>query len=63
MTRTEYSWMETEELLMFVVNNKKKTPMEVELAQRLALAQDMITELESLQYGNNARGPRQERSS
>lgn len=59
MTRTEYSWMETEELLMLVLNRKTATSLEVELAQRLTVAQDMITELESLQHGYNPRGPRQ----
>lgn len=59
MTRTEYSWMETEELLMFVLNKKAATSLEVELAQRLTVAQDMITELESLQYGSDPRGPSQ----
>lgn len=51
--------METEELLMFVMNKKTASSLEVELAQRLAVAQDMITELESLQYGSDPRGPSQ----
>lgn len=51
--------METEELLMFVLNKKTATSLEVELAQRLTMAQDMIKELEDSQYGYNSRGPRQ----
>lgn len=58
MMRTEYSWMETKELLLFVLNSKKATSLEVELAQRLTLAQDMIAERERM-YGDNPRRPRQ----
>ena len=57
MTRTEYSWMETEELLLFALNRKQATSLEVELAQRLTVAQDVIIELESLQHGDNSRRP------
>lgn len=61
MNRTEYSWMETEELLLYVLNNESATSLEVELAQRLTVAQDMITELKSLKHGYYSRGSRQER--
>lgn len=35
MTRTEYTWMTTEELLCYVEGVEAPTPLEVELAQRL----------------------------
>ena len=46
MIHTEFTWMETEELLMYVTNKKQTSSLERELAQRLTLAVDYIKELE-----------------
>lgn len=35
MTRTEYSWMTSKELVAFALNSKAPLPLVVELAQRL----------------------------
>lgn len=35
MTRTEYSWMTSKELVQFALNSKSPLPLVVELAQRL----------------------------
>lgn len=37
MVRTEYSWMTSEELVLYVTNSKAPLPLVVELAQRLAV--------------------------
>jgi hypothetical protein len=40
VVRTEYSWLTSEELVMIASNKKSATPLEIELAQRLAVYVD-----------------------
>ena len=51
--RTEYSWMNTEELINHVELNGKSTTLEIELAHRLAVALDVLRG----EHGQYARGP------
>lgn len=44
MVRTEYSILTDEELLQHVAFQEKPTAAEIELAQRLALALDLLAE-------------------
>jgi hypothetical protein len=37
VVRTEYSWLTSEELVIVASNKKSATPLEIELAQRLAV--------------------------
>jgi hypothetical protein len=53
MKITEYAWMDTEELLLFVINRDISTPLEFELAQRLIVA---IDKMKGLDHGDDARG-------
>lgn len=41
---TELSWMTSEELVLFVMNKDDKSALELELAQRLAVALDQLDE-------------------
>ena len=45
MKTTEYTWMTTEELLIVVQGKEGRTSLEVELAQRLAVAVDALSDL------------------
>lgn len=44
MVTTEYSWMTSEELILLAANKNDASSLEQELAQRLALALDQLTE-------------------
>ena len=44
MIPTEYSIMSVEELVVYALSRDSRTPMEVELAQRLVVINDMLTE-------------------
>lgn len=50
MICTAFSHLTTEELLAYALGKGQKTPLEQELAQRLALAVDMITEKDHGEY-------------
>lgn len=53
---TEFTWMETEELLMYVMNKEQTSSLERELAQRLMLAVDYIKELEGCEDDTRGQG-------
>ena len=44
MNRTTYSFIPTRELTVFALSRDSRTELEIELAQRLELALDMIEE-------------------
>lgn len=44
MVTTEYSWMTSEELVHMTLCNDTASALELELAQRLALALDQLAE-------------------
>lgn len=47
MEHTEYSWMSDDELLQFVLATvTKRTPLEIELAQRMDVYQEYVQDLE-----------------
>lgn len=46
MRHTAYTWLTKEELVDFVLASDDRTELEIELAQRLDLASDVITDLE-----------------
>jgi hypothetical protein len=47
MRHTAYTWLTMEELVDFVLASDDRTELEIELAQRLDLASDVITDLEA----------------
>ena len=56
MKRTCYSCLPTDDLLIYALTRDNRTDMEIELAQRLALAVDMLKEQEERYVVHDPRG-------
>lgn len=70
MERTEYAVLTTDELVQFALSRISRTPLEVELANRLTIANDLVEQMndshsesaedpvtfQEVLRGNNSRG-------
>lgn len=57
MYQTEYSYLTSDELVIYALNRDNRSSLELELAQRLDIALDMLCGDDEDDYGDDARIP------